>query len=139
MRKTLQYVLAAVVVLSFASLAQAAGPQKAGKWRLTIEMEMAGMPMKIPPITRDICVTEEDAKDPQKAVPNDPKSGCKINDYKVEGNKVSWTIDCPKQKTTGSGEITYTENSYSGWTKMKVQDHDMTQKYAGKWLGACDK
>jgi hypothetical protein len=141
MRKSLPYVLALLLAMTFSSLAQAADhpPQKPGKWRLTIQMEMPGMPMKMPPITRDICVTEDDINDPQKAVPNDPKNPCKVSDYKVDGNKVSWTVDCPKQKTTGTGEMTFADESYTGWTKFKMGEQEMTQNYSAKWLGACDK
>ena len=141
MRKSLPYVVALLLAMSLASFAFAADhpPQKPGKWRISVEMEMPGMPMKMPPITREMCVTEDDIKDPQKTVPNDPKNPCKVGDYKVEGNKVSWTIDCPKQKTTSVGEMTFEPESYTGSTKMKIGDQEMTQKYTGKWLGTCDK
>lgn len=140
MRKSLPYVLVVLAMLALTSFAHAADhPQKPGKWRITVEMEMPGMPVKVPPFTHEFCVTEEDIKDPQKAVPSDPKNPCKISDYKVDGNKITWTVDCPKQKTTGVGEITFDNDSYTGWQKMKIQDREMTQKYTGKWLGACDK
>lgn len=141
MRKSLPYVVALVLAMTLTPFVHAADhpPQKPGKWRVSIEMEMPGMPMKMPPITRDMCVTEEDVKDPQKAVPNDPKNPCKVGDYKIDGNKVSWTVDCSKPKATGVGEITFAEESYTGWTKLKMGEQEMTQKYTAKWLGACDK
>ncbi|HYH09622.1 MAG TPA: DUF3617 family protein [Thermoanaerobaculia bacterium] len=88
-----------------------------------------------------VCALPMTAADhPQKAVPNDPKSDCKVGDYKVSGNTVSWTIDCPKQSIKGAGEITYTDNSYTGVMNMKVGEQEMKTKYSGKWLGAeCTK
>ncbi|HKR64991.1 MAG TPA: DUF3617 family protein [Thermoanaerobaculia bacterium] len=139
MRKSLPYVLAALAAMTIASSAFAAHPQKPGKWRVTMEMDMPGMPMKMPPITHEVCVTEEDMKDPQKSVPNDPKSQCKVSDYKVDGNTVSWTVECPKQDTKGEGHITFDGDSYTGAMKLKMGDREMTQKYSGKWLGACEK
>ncbi|HEX7152936.1 MAG TPA: DUF3617 domain-containing protein [Thermoanaerobaculia bacterium] len=128
----------AVALFAFPLIA-ADSPQKPGKWKISMQTEIPGFPIKMPAVNTEICVTEEDLKDPNKAVPNDPKSDCKVSDYKVDGNTVSWTIDCPKQKTSGVGEATYTDESFTGTTKMKMQDQDMTVKYSGKWLGTCEK
>src|SRR5687767_8277423 len=84
-------------------------PQKPGKWNIKMQMEIPGMPFKMPPVNLDVCVSEEDLKDPQKSVPTDPKSKCTVGDYKVDGNTVTWTVDCPKEKIKGNGEITYTD------------------------------
>lgn len=140
MRKSLLYVIAGLLALALVVPAMAAeNPQKAGKWQVKMEMEIPGMPVKMPPFTTTVCLTEEDLKDPQKSVPNDPKSQCTVGDYKIDGNTVSWTIDCPKQQTKGKGEITFTEDSYDGWMNMTVGEQEMTTKYSGKWLGACEK
>jgi hypothetical protein len=72
-------------------------------------------------------------------VPKDPKQSCTVGDYKIDGNTVSWTIDCPKEKTKGTGTITYTDASYTGTMDMKVDQQEMKMKYAGKWLGECTK
>lgn len=139
MRKYLPYLFAAILAFSTLPASAAAHPQKPGKWQTKIEMEMPGMPMKLPPMTLETCVTEDDLKDPQKAVPNDPKSKCTIGDYKVDGDTVSWTVDCPQQQTKGNGQITFTDSSYSGWMKMTVGEQEMKTKYSGKWLGECTK
>jgi len=40
---------------------------------------------------------------------------------------------------TGTGTATYAGDSYTGMMDMKMQDHAMHMKYAGKYLGACDE
>lgn len=140
MRKFVPYVFAAVFALVAVAPAGAAeNPQKPGKWKVTMQMEMPGMPIKMPPVNMEICLTEEDLKDPQKSVPNDPKSKCTVADYKVKGDTVSWSIDCPEQSMRGTGEITYTGDSYTGGMEMTIGDQQMTVKYSGKWLGTCTK
>ena len=140
MRKSISYLLTAVLMFSVAGAVVAQeNPQKPGKWQIKIETEMPGMPFKMPPITTEVCITEEDLKDPQKAVPGDPKQKCTVGDYKVDGNTVTWTVDCPKDKTKGTGEITFTEDAYDGWMKMTVGEQEMTTKYSGKLLGDCKK
>jgi hypothetical protein len=139
MRSTLMAVLGLAVVMAAVAAQTPKSPQKPGKWQIKMEMEMPGMPMKMPPFTTEECVTEQDLADPQKSVPSDPKSKCTVSDYKVKEKTISWKVDCPSQKSTGTGEITYTDDSYTGAMKMKMPDREMSMKYSGKWLGACTK
>jgi hypothetical protein len=130
----------ALIAVTTAAVAIAAqNPQKPGKWQVKMEMEMPGMPMKMPPITTEICLTEADIADPQKSVPKDPKSDCTVSDHKIKDNTVSWKMACPKQNMTGSGEITYEGDTYTGAVKMKMGDREMSTKYTGKWIGTCTK
>lgn len=140
MRKSAPYVVAALVAVCFMMPAGAAdSPAKPGKWQITTQMEIPGMPFKMPPVKFEMCLTAEDLKDPQKSVPSDPKAKCTVSDYNVDGNTVTWTMDCPKQDMKGKGTITYTDDSYTGNMKMTVGEQEMTSKYSGKWLGECTK
>lgn len=144
MGKAMLFAGALTMALPLAGVA-ADSPQKPGKWQITMEMEMTGMPMKMPPQVITKCVTAQDVKDPDKAVPKSQKGTCKVSDYKVEGNKVSWSVKCEGDNpSTGKGEITYAADSYEGWMKISVmgpnnEKQDMTMKYHGKRLGDCDK
>ena len=143
MRKFVPYVFAAVAALVIVVPAGADDhPGKPGKWSISTQMDIPGMPFKMPPVKFEICLTDDDLKDPQKAVPSDQKkSSCKVGDYKVDGNTVTWTMDCPKEKMTAVGEVTYSDDheSYTGSMKMKTGEQEMTSKYTAKWLGACTK
>ena len=125
----------AIAVPTFA--AEAKPPMKAGKWQITITMDMPGMPMKMPPMVMTKCVTKEEAERPE---PPKPKKGddCTVSDYKLDGNTVTWTMKCEKQNMTGEGKITFSSDSYDGEAHMKMSDMDITQKFAGKYLGECD-
>jgi hypothetical protein len=89
------------------------------------------------------CITKEQAADPSKSLPSgsaDSKNDCKVSDYKVEGGKVSWKVACSKpQKMTGSGEMTFTDETYDGAIKMSMEFGEMTMKLAGKRTGECTK
>jgi hypothetical protein len=126
----------ALAVPSFA--AEGNSPMKPGKWQITIQMDIPNMPMKMPPMTVTQCVTKEQAENPQP-----PKSkrdeDCKASDYKLDGNTVTWSVDCPKQKMTGDGKITFSGDTYDGITNLKKGDTVITTKYSGKYLGACDQ
>ena len=132
--------LAAVAALTIAAVPTfAATPQKPGNWQITMEME--GMPVQVPPQTFTHCVTKEDVENPERAVPKGrDNANCKISDFKTEGNKVSWSVKCEgKQPVSGNGEITFSEESYSGWSKMKMGEMEITTKMTGKRLGDCTK
>ena len=110
-----------------------------GDWEVKVEMQMPGMPMSLPAQTIRQCVTPQDAADPQKAAPPNPRgrgpNDCKVSDYKIDGNKVTWSMTCSQM--TGAGEFVYAADAYTGTMKMNMQGQEMVMKYAGKRLGDC--
>lgn len=139
MRKYTSYALAGLLLVAALPMSAADHPQKPGKWQIKMQMEIPGMPFKMPAVNTQVCLTEEDLANPEKAVPNDPKQKCTVSDYKVDGNTVTWSIDCPKDKTKGTGEITYAGDAYTGTMNMTAGEQAMKMTYSGKWLGACQK
>lgn len=115
---------------------------RAGNWQITMQMEMAGMPQKMPPNTMTRCITPEEAKDPSSLAPQGrggPNS-CKVLDQKTVGSTVTWSVKCePPNEMTGTGEATYSGDTYKGVMKMTTSAGQMTMKYDGKRLGDCTK
>jgi len=151
--------LFALITASSALLVAQAGPRRDGKWDITVEMQMPNMPnmpnmpagMTMPPMKMTQCITKEEAADPAKAMPQQPPQrgggpagDCKVSDYKTEGQKVSWSMVCTgAQPMTGTGELVYTADSYTGNMTMNMarggQGMAVTMKYTGKRLGDCVK
>jgi hypothetical protein len=143
-----------IALVASASMMAQTGPRRDGNWEVTMEMDMPGMPqgMSMPPIKTTQCITPQEANDPSKAVPQRPAgrggaanpNDCKVSDYKVEGNKVSWSMKCEgAQPMSGTGEFVYGADSYTGTMKMDMarggQPMAVTMKYTGKRLGDCTK
>jgi hypothetical protein len=82
---------------------------KAGKWQGTMQMEMPGMPMKLPAQTFVHCVTKEEAENAENLIPKsgDKRGGCVYTDVKVEGSTMTWKMTCEKSGMTGTGTVTY--------------------------------
>ena len=122
-----------LVVLALASAAAAQNPMKPGRWEVTMQMPAQKVTQ---------CVTAEQLKEPNSALPqgpNDPAS-CKVSDYKTSGNTVSWKMACSgREAMTGSGEMTFNGDTYVGLMKMTTSRGDMAMKYSGKRLGDCVK
>ena len=136
----------AAVVLSFAAVcshAAAQSPMRPGNWETTMEMDMPGMPMKMPPMKNTRCVTQQEIDSPNRGLPSGPQKNpndCKISDYKQSGNTVSWNVACSgQQPMTGSGELKFNNDAYDGVIKMMMNQQQMTMKMAGKRLGDCTK
>jgi hypothetical protein len=138
---------AALAVFAACSLTLSAQqvPRQDGRWQVT--MEMSGMPMQMPPITTEQCITPQDVANPEMLIPQaqglgGQNAGCGVSDYKIAGNKVNWNMKCEGQMAmTGTGEMVYGENEYNGLMKMNMaaMNMDMTIKITGKRLGDCVK
>jgi len=122
----------------------AQGPRRDGRWEVKTEMDMPGMPVKMPAMTTTQCVTREDAENPLKAAPRGrggDQDKCSVSDYKVDGGRVTWSMKCEgKEPMTGTGDLLYTTDAYTGTMKMdRGGGQVMTMKYSGKRLGDCVK
>jgi hypothetical protein len=120
----------------------AQGPRRDGTWEVKMEMDMPGMPMKMPAMTSTQCVTRADADNPQKMMPRGGKDQdqCTVSDYKVDGGRVTWAMKFEgKEPMTGAGDLLYTADSYTGTMKMDRAGQVTTMKYSGKRLGDCVK
>jgi hypothetical protein len=135
--------LAILVLGTLAATALAAqGPMRAGRWEVTMQMQMPSVPVQMPEMKTTQCVTPEQLKDPASALPSaSPNAGaqqCKVSDYKTSGNTVTWKVACaPPTSVNGSGEMTFTGDSYAGAMKMTTQQGEMTMKLTGRRVGDC--
>jgi hypothetical protein len=120
------------------SFADSVPNMQEGRWEITTEMEMPGMPMKMPPMTHTQCLTKKDL------VPQSSQSGdeCKITNIEVSVDTVTWVMQCKGQggETKGTGEIIYSGTSFKGTIKMiMVQSNmQMTSNIKGSRIGNCN-
>lgn len=141
MKLRIALTLSAVCLVAFPLLAAdqpPASPVHAGKWEMTVEMDMMGMHM--PAHTVSYCVTKEQAEKAENGVPQQQKnSKCKPADVKVDGNTITWKLVCESQQMTGDGTITYDTDSFTGTSHIVLPQGEMKSKYSGKRVGDCDK
>lgn len=117
-------------------------PMQPGLWEITSEMDMPGMPMKLPPQTVQHCYTAADLAQGQNSVPQSGDSNCKMTDYKVSGNTATWTMECTGPTAMhGTGTMTSTATSYSGSMHSVMQgpggNTEMTTHWQAKRIGEC--
>ena len=134
MKKSL--ILLCALLFSAAAAANA-GLMRPGKWQVTVQMESPNGSVRLPAVTQVVCITAEQAAKPEPPKAN-TNADCTLANYTIAGNLVTWTIACPKSNMTGSGRMTFTIDTYEGAVTMRVDDLEMTQKFSGRYLGACD-
>jgi hypothetical protein len=125
---------AASLVLIGLAPAQAADPPGI-LWETTSQMVMEGMPMTMPAQTMKVCASKEWTQPPPGG-----DASCVTSDYKVVGNKATWTMQCSgDMPMTGNGEMTFENaDAYSGLINATAQGMNMTIRLAGKKIGTCD-
>jgi len=124
----------AFLFLFLSNIAEAQN-MKEGLWQITMTIEMPGMPMQMPPQTYTHCLTKKDMV-PQKEEPNQE---CRMVKRDIEGNTVTWVMECKTSEGTAvfNGKVTYKGDSFEGIIKMKQSGMEMTQNLKGKWIGEC--
>jgi hypothetical protein len=133
MKKVIITILA---VLLMPTVSIAAATMQEGLWEITTQMEMPGMPMKMPPSVMKHCYTKNDVSDQKKIISRD--KNCTVTDMKTSANKVTWKMKCTGENAaTMTGETVFGSDSYSSVMKMNSQGQNMTMKVKGKRLGNC--
>ena len=139
MKKVLRFLGIGTLLLAGVALADEGKPNmKPGQWQTTMQTEMTGVPVAIPPIVTEQCLTEKDL------VPKNEQKGqsCKVSSQKVTGNSVEWATECKDSKgktVTGTGKVTWAGESYEGWTETNTGAMVIKTKLTGKRLGDCKK
>jgi len=130
----------ALAVLACTAIAEDAAaqqnPMRPGRWEVTAQMDMPGMQM--PAMKNTQCVTQQQIDSPTRGLPQGPDNkDCKVSDYKVSGNTITWNMACPSQQMTGSGELKFNGDTYEGLVKIMAQQKEMAMKFNGKRVGDC--
>ena len=124
-----------IFILFFCIPGAGSADMEQGQWEFTLEIEMVGMPMKMPPSTYKQCITDDDPV-PQNSQPGEQ---CTVKNMKRKGDTITWDIVCDTGagKSTGTGEVRYQGKKMTGSMKMQTQGMTMVTKMKGHWIGPC--
>ncbi|MBA3035413.1 MAG: DUF3617 family protein [Desulfobacterium sp.] len=137
MLKRISFWVIMVLITLFAGMLYAEPNINPGKWEITYDTEMPGMPMKMPAIKITQCITKEEIVPKSN---QQPGQECQAADIKISGNTVSWSLICnnPGGTTKAKGKITYTGNQMNGQMNMEQTSMKITTKISGHRIGQCD-
>jgi hypothetical protein len=114
----------------------------AGNWQFTVEVSMQ-TGSSSGPIVRTRCITEEEARDPQKVIAETGQSGCDFSDARDTGSEYSFKVDCRGGPVPvhGSGRVSYTAQTMDGVIDLVAEQQNLTitthSKVNARRLGAC--
>lgn len=79
-----------------------------GLWEIAVTMQLAGMPMAMPPQTIKKCITAAEAQKAESSVMQPQgrpgsKENCKMSNFTHNGRTMSWKGTC-----TGDADMTFT-------------------------------
>lgn len=127
-------VLAACAIAALA----ATGAHAQGKdelWEVSSQMSMAGLPPGMGSQTQRVCLD----KDPKKEATGRPDmQGCKIDDMKQSGHRMTMTMTCPQGKMYMERTYNAARTEYKGTMRMTTREGEMTMTMTGRKVGACD-
>ena len=108
-----------------------------GKWQITTQTQMAGMPPQT--VTHTQCITAQD----MVPVSQDANQECQVTDIVYSGNTVSWKISCGGQGggMEGTGSVTYSGDAMNGVMDMTITggaNMKVKNTLTGRRLGECD-
>ena len=106
---------------------------KAGEWKWTMTMEMAGMQM--PPVSYSSCITKKDLVPQQSNLDQQ----CKMLKNKTTNNSVEWEVECKSEagKSISKGKMTYSGSTAKGNIDIITQGMTMKSKITGIRVGNC--
>lgn len=110
-----------------------------GLWEISTQLQVQGLPIKVPPIKQKQCITEKDL------VPKgiQQHKNCSVSDIKISANTVSWALSCQTKAgvVSGKGNVTYQRTSFNGNFQMDMSGQqkqmNMNSQLQGRYLGPC--
>ncbi len=123
----------AMVAVVFA-LAESAAAAAGDLWQVTSNMSMVGMPAGMPAQLSKVC-----AATTWTQPPGGLRGNCTRSDFRLEGQKATWTEKCTNPPMTGHGAITRQgTDAFTGSITFESPQGNMTINLDGQRVGDCD-
>lgn len=114
---------------------------KEGKWEITTEMGLKGIPIRLPAIATTQCLTQKNPIPQEQSL----ERNCRVTEQKTEGDTVTWKMVCKDNGTEviSEGMITYSGVLFSGTIDTTISGGPVamtaTNTITGKYLGPCEQ
>ena len=143
MLKKVSLALAIIGLFLWGTSALAGVSLHEGLWEITTQMEMQGMPMKVPARKHTQCLTKENMLKTMVPKEQARDEECKIIDQKISGDTLTWVMKCSGEDAMEvTGKTTYRGDTFEGTITMISNDPEegqmkMINHISGKRKGEC--
>jgi hypothetical protein len=140
MKKTILPILLLLLVpLSAGAQSYPEVNMKEGLWEITAEFKVPGMPVTIPPVTHQQCITKKDLATAVNQAGQGTQE-CRPSNLSITNSTVVYDITCNSGGTTtqGHAELTYSGDHMQGSMKLSgPQGMETTTVFTGHRIGDC--
>jgi hypothetical protein len=115
-----------------------------GNWEFTVDVSIAENNASTGPVVRTRCITEEEARDPQKVLAETGQSGCEFTDSQDTGSEYTFKVQCSGGRIPvhGSGHINYTAQTMKGVIDLVAEQPSLRitthSSVSARRLGPCN-
>ncbi|NLC71732.1 MAG: DUF3617 family protein [Desulfuromonadaceae bacterium] len=112
---------------------------KEGLWEITSEFKMPGMPMAIPPMTHQQCISKKDLANAMNQAGQENQQ-CRTANLTIKDDKVTYDIECGagENATRGHAVFAYSSEKMTGTMKTSgPQGMETTTNFTGRRIGDC--
>ena len=117
---------------------------QAGKWELTVDVSLAQGSTPSGPIVETRCISEEEARNPQRVFSDPGRPGCVFLDARDTGSEYTFSLDCRggPVPVRGSGRVSYTAQTLEGIIDLVAEQSNLRivthSTVKGRRLGSCN-
>jgi hypothetical protein len=114
-----------------------------GNWEFTVDVSLSQGAGTSGPIVRTRCITEDEARDPQKVIAEAGQSGCEFSDARDSGAEYTFAIDCRGGQVPvhGTGRLSYTAQTLEGVIDLVAERQNLRivthSNVKARRLGSC--
>ena len=139
MKKVLRWIL---VCVPFAPAALAGVDP--GNWEFTVDVSISENASSSGPIVKTRCISEAEARDPQKVIAEANSSGCEFSNANDTGSEYTFSVDCRGGSVPvhGNGRVSYTAQTMQGVIDLVAEQANLRitthSKLSARRLGPCN-
>jgi hypothetical protein len=132
------------VFLALAGAPAALAGVEPGNWEFTVDVSISESEGSSGPIVRTRCLSEADARDPQRVLAETGQSGCEFSNARDTGSEYTFSVDCRGGSVPvhGSGRVSYTADTLQGVIDLVAEQPNLRitthSKVSARRLGPCN-
>jgi Protein of unknown function (DUF3617) len=132
-----------LALAAFLFVAAARAAVEPGNWEFTVDVSMS-QGGSSGPIVKTRCISEADARDPQKVLAETGSSGCEFSDTNDTGSEYTFSVDCRGGRVPvhGNGRVQYTAQTLQGVIDLTAEQPSLRitthSKVSARRLGPCN-
>lgn len=140
--RAVQVLSRGIVLLCLACAAPAFAGVMPGNWEFTVDVSMSEGGAAGPIVTTR-CISEAEARDPQKVLAEAGSSGCAFSNARDTGSEYRFAVDCRGGSVPvhGNGLVRYTSDTLDGVIDLVAERRNLRitthSKVRARRLGAC--